>query len=715
MPLLLVSCNEQEAAFIENKCKIVCSVDEFEATSSSRTITDPNDNYKITWASGDVIGIFPREGYQEPFEIPTNQIGNESASFDGGYWDVKDGLEYNAYYPFDKRNFDSSEMKTRIPITYSGQKQNGTSCDIGAFDYTYSDWKTATNGSVSFDFHHIGSIGVFRLKFPATTTYTKMTLSVDETLIPLNGYYDLTAEDVSMIADENSFSSSMTLNLTNCSGVAGETGTFYMMLPPMDLSNNEVTLSLTTTAGTTCTYTIEKALNVGKGKKYERTGIPTESNVEGTVDGWIEEELIPYVTFIADAVQAIQMSYNVETLEYSVNNSEWDILGTNWVQFGGEKGTLHLRGKNSKGTEGRKIKILNNNIPFACKGDIRTLIDYENYSTVNTESASFASLFSGCTALTSAPELPISNLAPSCYYQMFYGCSSLVSPPKLPATILSESCYEEMFQGSGITTAPKLPANVLADKCYQSMFESCMNLTIAPELPATTLASSCYSGMFHYCKNLISAPELPAKTLTKFCYSFMFYGCSNLVSAPELPATTIANSCYTNMFAHCTKLTSIPALPANTLHPHCYNGMFEFCYGLTSVEQELPATILANACYAGMFRGCSNLTSAPKLPATTLEYQCYSGMFNGCSNLTSSPELPAKNLVDYCYYNMFKDCNKLNNVTMLATNINAEYCLIDWLKNVSYNGTFIKATEMNSLQTESYSYIPEGWTIVNYQ
>ena len=63
-------------------------------------------------------------------------------------------------------------MKTRIPVTYIGQKQNGNSCDIGSYDYTYSDWKKASDGTVGFDFHHIGAIAVFSLKYPATTTYT---------------------------------------------------------------------------------------------------------------------------------------------------------------------------------------------------------------------------------------------------------------------------------------------------------------------------------------------------------------------------------------------------------------------------------------------------------------------------------------------------------------------------------------------------------------
>ncbi len=718
IPLLFASCSDEEQVSNDNMCKIVCSVDKFESVSQSRTNTDPDNGFLITWASGDVIGIFPREGYQEPFEIPANQIGNKSATFDGGYWAVKDGLQYNAYYPFDKKNFDSAEMKTRIPVSYVGQSQNGTSCDIGAFDYTYSDWGTAVNGSISFDFHHIGAIAVFSLKYPATTTYTKMTLSVDDELIPLEGSYDLTANDVAFVADENSKSEFISLTLKDCSGVAGETGVFYMMLPPMDLSNSEVTLTLTSSAGTASTYSIDKALKTQKGKLYRRTGVPVASNVEGTVDGWIEDEEdeTPYVTFTADAEQTLTMSKAVETLEYSVNGGKWQTLGTTIVTFGGNNGDLRLRGKNSNGTatgtSSYSIIRFGNETPVACTGDIRTLIDYENYTTVNTSDARFCCLFNGCNQLTSAPALPATTLVISCYYSMFYGCTSLTVAPELPATTLADYCYYNMFGGcTSLTVAPELPATTLADRCYYNMFVGCTSLTAAPELSAATLAEFCYSEMFVGCTSLTVAPELPATTLANYCYSYMFSGCTSLTVAPELPATILANYCYNSMFSGCTSLTSAPALPATTLAEGCYFNMFSGCTSLTAAP-ELPVTTLAEWCYSGMFSGCTSLTAAPALPATTLAEGCYYNMFSGCTSLTAAPELPATTLADYCYSDMFYKCTSLNKVTMLATDISARECLSSWLYNVSSTGTFIKSPEMDA---SSINGIPYGWTVVDYE
>lgn len=667
IPLLLTSCNGEEQITHDNKCRVVCSVDKFESEDLSRTNTDPENGFLITWASGDVIGIFPREGYQEPFEIPADQVGNKSANFDGGYWDVKDGLQYNAYYPFDKRNFDSADMKTKIPVTYVGQKQNGTSCDIGVFDYTYSDWVTAVDGKIKFDFHHIGAISMFSLKYPATTTYTQMTLSVDDALIPLEGSYDLTADEVAFVANESSMAESITLTLENCSGVAGETGVFYMMLPPMmDLSNSVVTLSLTSSAGTTCTYSIDKVLNTKSGKLYRRTGIPMDSKVEGTVDGWVEDEEdeIPYITFTAEAMQMLSMSKAVETLEYSVNDGEWKSLGTSSVVFGGDEGELRLRGKSSYGTSTNDYTYsqieFSYNASVICKGDIRTLIDYENYAAVNTENARFCRLFYECSVLTEAPALPSMALADYCYSKMFYGCT-------------------------GLTEAPLLPATTLKDGCYFYMFKDCVNLTKAPLLPAETLAVECYKGMFENCRSLIEAPSLPARQLARTCYSGMFYGCEKLIKAPALPAEILTESCYSKMFYGCKRLKEAPSL---------------------------PATILAKYCYSYMFWGCEALTETPLLPSKELAIGCYNGMFMKCVSLIETPELPAKTLVGNCYSSMFWGCTNLNKVTMLATDIKASNCLNDWLYNVSSSGTITKAEEMSSLPSGA-SGVPTGWTVVD--
>ena len=112
-------------------------------------------------------------------------------------------------------------------------------------------------------------------------------------------------------------------------------------------------------------------------------------------------------------------------------------------------------------------------------------------------------MFSGCTSLTQAPDLPATTLASNCYFSMFWGCTALAQAPSLPATTLAEECYRSMFSGCTILTqAPALPATTLADFCYVDMFEDCTSLTQIPALPVTTLVGHCYASMFWGCTKI---------------------------------------------------------------------------------------------------------------------------------------------------------------------------------------------------------------------
>lgn len=190
----------------------------------------------------------------------------------------------------------------------------------------------------------------------------------------------------------------------------------------------------------------------------------------------------------------------------------------------------------------------------------------------------------------------------------------------LPATTLADYCYNSMFSGcKALTTAPELPATTLAQNCYQKMFLNCISLTTAPALPATTLASYCYECMFDYCSLLTAAPELPATTLANYCYQYMFDYCTSLTTAPELPATTLAQSCYSKMFRKCTSLTTAPELPATTLASSCYGNMFESCTSLNRIEC-LATDISASGCTANWVNGVSMIgtfVKNPDMPTTS--------------------------------------------------------------------------------------------------
>ena len=277
---------------------------------------------------------------------------------------------------------------------------------------------------------------------------------------------------------------------------------FYALIKPCAVQNSETFISLDVAEGeskTTEKLTGIPALTAGNSYTYKLTVGKNKISVSGiTVANWTSGEITggkaetdntPYLTFTADEEQTFIMSandsYEISGLEYSVNGGNWTpVVAYKEVDFGGDNGTLRLRGKNHSGTSSENciarsfITFTKENVPVACTGDIRTLLDWEKYKTVNTENARFYGLFMDCKALTSAPELPATKLASKCYSYMFDGCTKLNTAPALPATTLAQFCYQSMFKGcTNLKTAPALPAETLVNYCYHSMFWGCTNLT----------------------------------------------------------------------------------------------------------------------------------------------------------------------------------------------------------------------------------------------
>ena len=203
---------------------------------------------------------------------------------------------------------------------------------------------------------------------------------------------------------------------------------------------------------------------------------------------------------------------------------------------------------------GDKVQLFGDNKAYA-NMDYNTNIDCSGTSKVygNIMSLISSSDYSNMTALE--------NLFT--FYALFANNTGLTDASGLilPATTLADYCYTGMFSGcTSLTTAPELPATTLTDYCYSNMFYGCTALTSAPALPATSLANLCYTGMFYRCTSLTTAPELPATTLEKNCYAAMFLGCTKLTAAPTLPAASLVEYCYEAMFSGCTKLSSVTCL-----------------------------------------------------------------------------------------------------------------------------------------------------------
>ena len=346
-------------------------------------------------------------------------------------------------------------------------------------------------------------------------------------------------------------SETSTINIKPLQNGKGGTGTTYTALVAPGKVEGHLYFSA---EGTTETPLVVKTGTLEAGKSYTYNLIVGKNKVtigNVTVADWGTDkidggkaEFTPYVTFTADAAQTFKMTtegnYNIDKLEYSLDGNEWTAVEKDKeVEFGGEKGSLFLRGKNINGTasnfsEYSTITFTDKNVNVACTGDIRTLLDWRNYSTVDTQNARFCSLFRNCAVLTSAPKLPATALADDCYYFMFESCTSL-------------------------TAAPELPATKLADYCYSSMFTECTSLTSAPELPATTLGEGCYSSMFADCTKLSTVTMLAPSVQIRSWTNCVVYWLDNAGTDETITSRTLI---VTDEAAYTTLKNKTDYLPA---------------------------------------------------------------------------------------------------------------------------------------------------------
>ena len=126
-------------------------------------------------------------------------------------------------------------------------------------------------------------------------------------------------------------------------GTTAETATaFWIAVPPTTFDEGfEVTI--TDINGVTFTKSTSRKISI-------------ERNVIKPMEAF-EAEVIPYLTFYADAEQSFKLSRAIETLEYSLNGGAWTELGKNTVFFGGDKGELRIRGRSSMGTAEKIFSI----------------------------------------------------------------------------------------------------------------------------------------------------------------------------------------------------------------------------------------------------------------------------------------------------------------------------------------------------------------------
>lgn len=249
------------------------------------------DGTRFLWSAQDTVGVYPGTGAQVFFSLASGAECS-SASFDGGGWDFKESATYYSYYPFIG---DIYLDRTRIPVSFLGQEQNGVDNfdHFGFYDFMYADAATKENGRIHFSYHHFSCILRVMATLPAGT-YTQLTVKAPEPVFVENGYYDLTSAAPAIIPVKSSDTLALDLKNLHLTG-SSNSCEMYVVSAPFDLAGKEIVLTLTDNTGDKiqCAYRISKAYVSGTRYKLtcpSWTRIPTNGNAP--IRDWINGETV---------------------------------------------------------------------------------------------------------------------------------------------------------------------------------------------------------------------------------------------------------------------------------------------------------------------------------------------------------------------------------------------------------------------------------------
>lgn len=208
---------------------------------------------EFAWDRGDKIGIVPSKGAQIYFEVDEG-AGTSSASFDGGAWALKSNATYWSYYPF---YADYSVEKSRVPVSFDGQCQdgNGSTAHCGKHWCLYSSPASAEGGALTFNYHHLTSFFKTYVTLPAGT-YTRISYSAENELFIKEGYFDLSSESTTIVAEE--YSKEISLDLKNVTFTEPTELVSFLIVAPVDLTDIPITVTVYDSHGIAYSYSAVK-------------------------------------------------------------------------------------------------------------------------------------------------------------------------------------------------------------------------------------------------------------------------------------------------------------------------------------------------------------------------------------------------------------------------------------------------------------------------
>lgn len=202
-------------------------------------------NVSVSWVYDEKIGVLTESNTEIIHWLTEGGKNTCSASAFG--WNLVPNSKYYAYAPYSQSYLVNKDPMTALPVSYASQSQteNNSMGHLSAYDFMTSK-TTSTNSSCKFDYNHVGSILRIECQLAENKPLSAITISSEGNKLFTEAKMNVTDGKLTPTA----YASGISLMLNDMSIEEGEKLVAYMMVPAMDLTDEELTVTLTAADGT---------------------------------------------------------------------------------------------------------------------------------------------------------------------------------------------------------------------------------------------------------------------------------------------------------------------------------------------------------------------------------------------------------------------------------------------------------------------------------
>lgn len=281
--------------------------------------------WELTDITGITTGVPNSKGKTSQMAYPVvsvNSNDNSFATINAIGYKLSGNSTYYSYFPF--RWYDDFNPSA-IACRYDGQCQQGNdnSAGLSACDLCISTINTTTPSDFIAEYKHIGSVLRITCPSPADLTMSSVAITAEADVIP-------SCVSVNLLTQQPAYSeyrNSITMKLDNVVLVQDEPMIFYVMMPSIDLSKQQLTVEFTDSKGDVYSLTPFTGPDMLAGRLYDVVFYDDDSkmkDISRSKDSSIQSLEYPAVhiaDFPIDASFDGYIKNNISTAVKSINSS----------------------------------------------------------------------------------------------------------------------------------------------------------------------------------------------------------------------------------------------------------------------------------------------------------------------------------------------------------------------------------------------------------